>query len=380
MGVASRLKGVIDNLRAAATVRPVMVLQSDDWGRVGAPDPMAIERLREKGHPVGESAWDFYGLEDAADLHALADVLRGVTDEEGRHSCMTANFVMANPDIRRMVAEDFREFRAVAINEGFPAPWVQPPLIEEYRRLATAGVFYPGLHGYTHFSPEGMLRGWHDSGKFGNRMRALIAEDVPYLASLTPEINFALLDRSGQSERFADRATQAQWVKLGIDAFRAAFDRTPVTTCAPGYRCNDVTYEVWKEHGIRLVQTAGGRAIHRHHGLLVVERNVRFEPHLDGASAVAAALRRMAEVVECGFPAVVVTHSINYVRRHRVGVDQSLRALAEFLEGALARFPGLRFAHDGDILHAYETNDEDWLRPPTAAQVRHRGVLRPSVQ
>ena len=380
MGLASRLKGVVDNLRAAATVRPVMVLQSDDWGRVGAPDPSAIERLREKGHPVGESAWDFYGLEDAADLHALADVLRAVIDNEGRRACMTANFVMANPDLRRMVAEDFREFRAVAISEGFPAPWAQAPLMAEYRRLVAEGIFYPGLHGFTHFSPEGMLRGWHDSGNFGARLRALVEEDVPYLASLTPEINFALLDRSGPDERFADRATQTQWVNLGIDAFRAAFDRTPVTTCAPGYRCNDVTYEVWKDHGIRLVQTAGGRAIHRHHGLLVVERNVRFEPHLDGPSSVASALRRMAEVVECGFPVVVVTHSINYVRRHRVGADQSLRALSEFLEAALARFPGLRFAHDGDILRAYETYDEDWLQSPTPAQVRRRSVLRPTLQ
>lgn len=357
-----------------APVRPTVVIHSDDWGRVGVHDPEAIDRLRGRIPAVGASKWDYYGHENADDLRMLGEVLGGTTDIDGRPACMTMNMVMANADIRRMRREGFREFRFVPITEGLPEPWADSSLIEQFRCLAAARVFYPGLHGFTHFSPQGMLRGWHDPGALGERTRALLNEDIPYLASVTPEFNFALLDRSGGAEVYADFAAQSAWVAQGIDLFRAAFGHAPVTTCAPGYRCNDTTFEAWAEQGLQVVQTTGSGGFHASGGIMVLERNVFFEPLLDRDQAVERALRRIGAVVDAGLMPVICSHSINYISRHCGGRDDSLQCLARLLQEVRVRFPDVRFANDAEVHAAYRGSDPGWFRTPRLSESlkRHR--------
>ena len=351
-----------------------MVIHSDDWGRVGVHDPGAIDRLRGRIPAVGASKWDYYGHETPDDLRLLGEVLGETTDIDGRPACMTVNMVMANADIRRMRREGFHEFRFVPITEGLPEPWAEPTLIEHFRSLATAGVFYPGLHGFTHFSPQGMLRGWLDPGEQGERTRALLNEDIPYLASATPEFNFALLDRPGGAEVYADFAAQRAWVAQGIDLFRAAFGHAPITTCAPGYRCNETTFEVWAMHGIQVVQTTGTGGLHASDGVMVLERNVFFEPLLDQEQAVERALIRIDAVVDAGLIPVICSHSINYISRHCGGRDDSLQCLARLLREVRVRFPDMRFANDAEILTAYRSGDPGWFRAPRLSESvkRHR--------
>ena len=51
--------------------RPLVVLQSDDWGRVGVRDREGWEQLRDLGVSLGERSYDFYSLETAEDVAAL---------------------------------------------------------------------------------------------------------------------------------------------------------------------------------------------------------------------------------------------------------------------------------------------------------------------
>jgi hypothetical protein len=372
---AFRLKRLCDRINAFAPVRPIVVIQSDDWGRIGVHEPQAIERLRGRGMAVGESTWDYYGYENVEDLRLLGEVLGGTTDIEGRSACMTVNMVMANADIRRMRYEGFREFRFVPIAEGLPDPWAESSLIEQYQRLIADRVFYPGLHGFTHFSPQGMLRGWHDSGAFGARTRALLMEDIPYLASVTPEFNFALVDRSDGGEAYADSSVQRIWVERGVALFQEAFGHAPVTTCAPGYRCNSVTFDAWADHGIRVVQTVGEGGIYESGRVLVIERNVPFEPVLEDNGVVVRALSRIGRVVRAGLIPVICSHSINYISRYCAGRDQSLRCLARLLREIKNRFPDMRFAHDADLLAAYRDRDKGWFRTPRLNELVRRQRL-----
>ena len=288
---------------------------------------------------------------------------------------MTVNLVMANADIRRMRGEGFREFRFVPLTAGLPDPWAESGLLEQYRTLVAARVFYPGLHGYTHFSPQGMLRGWHDSGALGERTRALLMEDIPYLASLTPEFNFALLDRSDEGEVFADFERQKIWVQQGIKLFQEAFGHLPVTTCAPGYRCNDATFKAWTEHGIGVVQTTGCAGIYELGRLLVIERNVFFEPLLDDDGVVERALNRIQKVLAAGLIPVICSHSINYVSRYCGGREQSLRCLTRLLRAITTEYPEVRFAHDEDVLAAHRRGDKDWFRKPRMDEMVRRRQL-----
>ncbi len=44
--------------------RPLVVLQSDDWGRVGIRDQEGWEELRSQGINLGERNYDYYSLEN----------------------------------------------------------------------------------------------------------------------------------------------------------------------------------------------------------------------------------------------------------------------------------------------------------------------------
>ena len=55
--------------------RPIVILQSDDWGRVGVRDAEGLEQLRSAGLTLGESPYDLYTLETAEDLNAAREML-----------------------------------------------------------------------------------------------------------------------------------------------------------------------------------------------------------------------------------------------------------------------------------------------------------------
>ena len=47
--------------------RPLVLLQSDDWGRVGLRDQEGLEQLTAAGLALGQRPYDFYSLETAED-------------------------------------------------------------------------------------------------------------------------------------------------------------------------------------------------------------------------------------------------------------------------------------------------------------------------
>ena len=65
--------------------RPLLLFQSDDWGRVGVRDREGWDELQAAGVQVGEAPYDFYSLETAEDLDALREVLKKHRDSVGRN-------------------------------------------------------------------------------------------------------------------------------------------------------------------------------------------------------------------------------------------------------------------------------------------------------
>ena len=268
-----RARVLLGKVSFPAPQRPVVLIQSDDWGRIGVPDRRCFDDLRRAGLNVGQNPWDLYGLETEEDLERLGASLERIRDRDGNPACITANFVMANADLRRMREQGYREFLWKSIDEGFPEPWTDT-LAPTYRRLVAAGVFYPGLHGFTHFNATALMASLQDPGPRGEVARRLVENDIPYLASLTPEFNFALADGTSGTERMQSAEAQRRWLQQGIDAFQRMFGFAPVTFCAPGYRGDQVTWRESASLGIRVVQTAGRQIPRMDNGSLIMVRNV----------------------------------------------------------------------------------------------------------
>jgi hypothetical protein len=360
----------LESLHAVAPTRPIVVLESDDWGRTGLPSLAAMEQLKVAGTPIGESPWDFYGLESEDDVIQLGDTLSQFQDADEKPACITANFVMANADLERMHRENFQAFRWTSIDLGFPG-WSET-LLPAYRRNIDRGLFYPGLHGFTHFNVPAMMKLLTETSARGDRMRRLASYGVPYLASLTPECNFALVERRGEVEQFLPKSDQEIWIEAGVSLFAHVFERPPVTTCAPGYRANDTTFRIWRRYGLRSAQVTGRRGISKSRAMVILQRNVAFEPALKGAAAVRTAISVARRAVECGLPIIVCSHSINYISRFLGYAEKGRRQLGDLLRGLLETFPNLRFASDDDIASAWKANDQSWFRPATRREITAR--------
>src|SRR5437016_5841792 len=147
--------------------RPIVLLQSDDWGRAGLRDREGLQQLRVAGLELGERPYDFYSLETAEDVFELRQVLRRHRDSTGRPPCMGVNFVVANLDLKRMEAHGLREIHLLPLAEGLPDGWNRPGLLQAYHDCVAEGIFYPALHGTTHFCRAAVEPHLNDAGERG---------------------------------------------------------------------------------------------------------------------------------------------------------------------------------------------------------------------
>jgi hypothetical protein len=277
---------------------------------------------------------------------------------------------MANADLERMRTGGYKEFHPVSINQGFPSPWQQTNLASSYRELVKKGILYPALHGYTHFNSEILLSIAREDTPRGARVRALHECNIPYLASLTPEFNFALLDRSGSQERFIKPENQSRWINEGARIFQEIFGTPPLSTCAPGYRFNAETCALWKRVGIQVAHISSGKLGH-YKGIWFTPRNVHFEPLLN-KDAMESALTEADRAVKQGNPIIISSHSINYITRHLSRAAEGRDALSSFLRELSRRYPDLRFANEVELFESWCRRDIGWWRRPNTAEIKER--------
>ena len=266
-----------------------------------------------------------------------------------------------------MREECYAAFRWIPIVDGFPQPW-RGDLMAGYRKLIEGGLFEPALHGFTHFNTQTMMTALREDSDRGRRARLLADNGIPYLASYTPEYNFALVDREA-GERPMDEAYQSDWVSTGAKLFAAAFGHKPSTTCAPGYRSNGVTHMLWRKVGIESVQVVGSHPLSAANELVQVERNVSFEPALESGDVVAHAMRRGAARRSLrDLPIVICSHSINYITHFTAAAENGRALLRKLLLTLMEEFPDLRFANTKALVDAWKGPDSDWFSEPSLAQ------------
>ena len=334
--------------------RPLVVFQSDDWGRVGVRDRVGWDELRSAGVDLGENPYDSYSLETADDLRALVEVLKNHRDSIGHHPCIGMNFVMANVDFRRSAEADLQEIPLLPLTDGLPPPWQRPSLADAYRQGIRERLFYPALHGLTHFCAAAAARELAAHGEHFQFLQTLWRAGTPYIHWRMPWIGYEYWDPSlPTNERFLPLADQRATIQQAAEIFRAFFGSIPLSACAPGYRANQDTKAAWFEAGVRVVQ--GGPAEHvgpslDPNGMLLTFRNVEMEP-ATAKCTMEKILKQASDCLERGVPAVVSMHSINFHSTIRDFRTPALEMLNDFLSAMEKRWPKLLYVHDSDLWH-----------------------------
>lgn len=338
--------------------RPLLLLQSDDWGRVGLRDREGLAQLQAAGLNLGERPYDFYTLETAQDLAAVSQLLKRHRDASGRPACLGMNFITANLDFAKMAAEDFRRIHLRALPDGLPDGWERPGLFEAYREGVDAGVFYPALHGQTHFCRQAVEREVSAAGERGSLVKTLWKAGTPYIHWRMPWIGYEYWDPEQLPVQFLSSEAQAGAIGSAVGNFAKMFSTLPRSACAPGYRANEDTHKIWAHFGVRVAQNGPGKSLPPHldrFGLLHLYRTLNFEPAIDPALSVGKSLDRVSESFQRGLPAIVSIHSINF---HSTVTDFRTRTLAlldEFLSSVEAKFPNVLYLHDGDLYDLTQT-------------------------
>jgi hypothetical protein len=338
--------------RALRLDRPIVLFQSDDWGRVGVRDRQGWEELQQAGIHLGESPYDFYSLETADDLHAMRTVLKKHRDSVGRNPSIGMNFITANIDFDRSLPTCENKVSLLPLTYGLPGQWQRPHLFEAYGQGIQDGVSSPALHGLTHFCENAILRELKANGERTELIRKLWYAQTPYIYWRMPWVGYEYWDPEMMREhRFLSLEKQRSSICQTADIFQELFAVPPVSACAPGYRANEDTRTAWFEAGIRVVQNgpAKNRAPYLdEHGMLQTFRTVELEPATSKCNLVEVT-NTVEECFRAGAPAIVSIHSINFHSSLRDFRTPTLLLLDEFLAILERKWPNLLYLDDADL-------------------------------
>ena len=332
--------------------RPLVAIQSDDWGRVGLRDREGYEWLRSGGIRLGEHPYDLYSFETADDVTAIGSLLSRHRDSSGRAPCMVMTFCTANLDFKKMKARGYKRIELLPLSEGLPGSWSRPGLLEAYRDGIQRGIFYPAMHALTHFCPLAVENVLTKNGERAALLRLFWEAETPYIYWRMPWVGYEYWNPEKPNAGFLSAETQRLQINRARESFTALFDAAPVSACAPGYRANRDTYRMWVEVGIRVAQNGPSEGLNAPYidgaGLLHLNRTIDLDPsHRE--LEVDKYLQIAGNSFARGLPFIISTHSINFHSTLKDFRTPTLAALDSLLTALETKYPDLLYVHDQDL-------------------------------
>ncbi len=332
--------------------RPLVAIQSDDWGRVGLRDREGFEWLRARGIKLGEHAYDLYSFETAEDLAALAAMLSRHRDSAKRSPSMVMSFCTANLDFKKMKAQGYRRIELLPLAEGLPGAWSRPGLLDAYRSGIRNGVFYPAMHGLTHFCPIAIENALLKGGERADLLRLFWEAETPYIYWRMPWIGYEYWNPEKPQAGFLSEEVQRVQIRKARECFSALFGMAPVSACAPGYFSNRDTHRFWADMGIRVAQNGPGRGLSAPYfddaGMLHLHRTIDLEPS-QRELEIGKYLQIAGNFLSRGLPVIISTHAINFHSTLKDFRSSTLGALDSLLTALESKYPDLLYVNDEDI-------------------------------
>ncbi len=330
--------------------RPVLIIESDDWG-------------------AGP-------LTQADALTRLSTLLQDIRDRKGHPAVMTLGVVLEVPDGARIAATGCTEYHALPLGDArFEA------LRAAMQDGIQAGVFAPQLHGQCHYWPPAVMA----AARKDPAVRAWLTAPTPAATETLPSpLQSRWVDASALPSRALAPEAIEQAVAAEARAYQAVFGSAPQVAVATTFIWNDAVEAAWAQAGIDVVITPGQRATCRNaagqpacvdSAMLTgarsaarqtyLLRDVYFEPSLGHMP------QRLADGLKArtrqGRACLVETHRFNFLQ----ALDASLASLETGLHAALAACPDVRFLTPLELGHAIQRRDPAWiesrLRPRLAA-------------
>jgi len=334
-------KGMATTWREPVLRRPVLIIESDDWG----PGP----------------------VEQASALRNIADILTKFTDCDSRRPVMTLGMILAAADGRAILSSGRYQHLKISMH-------THGPLLDAIRVGVEAHVFSIQLHGMEHFWPPALLSAsktdnavitWLNGGQES------VTEDLP------SPLQSRWVDGSVLPAGRLDQKAVQQAVQEEVATFKDIFGTTPSVVVPPTFIWNEDVENAWAEAGTAVVVTPGRRFETRdsegnpvasdatfyngqsgENGLVYLVRDVFFEPSF-GHTAIQA-VEALLSKTRLGRPTLFETHRFNFLGTE----EQNRQALAELeclFQMAVDEYPNLAFLSSGELARHLKNRAPEWL-------------------
>ena len=335
-------RGIFAAWREPVLRRPVLIIESDDWGAGPADQFTAIKQISR--------------------------VLEKFADNDGRFPVMTLGMILATVDGEKTLSSGdyYRQQISSSTHE---------PLLEAIKRGVEAGVFSIQLHGMEHYWPSALL--------LASKTDKAVMDWLSHAPQIpTEELPSALqsrwVDASILPSRRLDASAVAQAAEEEVNTFQQIFGTVPRVVVPPTFIWTEEVENAWAGAGVAAVITPGnrfesrdesgkpagkGRAIHNGqsseiNNIVYLVRDDYFEPSL-GHTAVKA-LDQLSAKTRLGRPTLYETHRFNFLGGEEKK-NKSLKELERLLSMALKQFPDLAFLSSTKLATILKTRDPEWL-------------------
>ena len=345
----------IANIPGWRTSRRIVVIESDDWGSIRMPSAEVYSRLRDRGYDLTGSDYNRLDtLESNDDLSSLFEVLSSFRDHKGNHPAFTANFVVGNPDFRRIREAGFNRYFYEPVTETLKRYKGRELVLSLWKRGMAEELFKPQFHAREHVN---IVR-WMDALRQKSE-KMLFTFDNETTFSGEGDYNFMeVLDYNSE----ADLELMKDSLTDGLDLFESIFGFRSVSFIPPCYTWSSELEETLHRGGVRYIQGltvqqiptgSFGQYKRKFHflgnrnsfGQYYMVRNSFFEPALSGYSDdVDRCLARIAIAFRWNKPAVISSHRINYIGAlDKSNRDRTLPMLKKLLSSIIRYWPGVEF-------------------------------------
>lgn len=322
--------------------RPVLVIESDDWGP--GPDWHA-ERLAQ-----------------------IRQCLARHRDTEDRPAVMTLGVVLAAPDTEAMGQNDLSVYHRTTL-----ADVRCHLLLEQMQAGSVDGVFALQLHGMEHYWPPALLH----AAREDERLQAWLTGDIfPPYEALPPALQSRWLDGS----RLPSQPLSVEEIQLAVAeetaAWQLIFGQSTRVVVPPTFVWTREVEAAWVAAGIKVIITPGRRYTYRdmaglpaaeagelHNGQIAageacyLVRDIYFEP--ERGHTAEQALEQASRRFLYGRPALLETHRSNFIGSESEFLE-SLARMDELLCAARRRWPGLTFLSPEALARIYRDQPEEW--------------------
>jgi len=353
--------------------RPIVVMESDDWGGIRMSSRADCDRLAALGYPMKRSPYSLGALETDEDLDRLFEVLASVKDSRGRPACMTANMVTANPDFAKIRAADFSEYFYEPATVTLARSPERQGVARRYADGLERRLFVPQLHAREHVRWWEWLRALRAGSAEARTTFEMGMCGVP-LAASREGLGFFAPPYQDDETLARNGVDLEAVVGEGAELFERQFGFRSLSTVAPNYTWTDRVERAWAHLGIRYIQGGifqrcpGSQGLVRkpHYlgqqsrgGGFYMVRNAVLEPTASGEAEGDHCARQVAWAFRIHQPAILCMHRVNFIGSiEPANREQGLEQLSRLLQTLVKGWPGLIFLSSPELGYLVEHGED----------------------